>query len=182
MRRAIRRFSVTRSGTRSRRRSCAGTAAAASRRFLERLYRAAKSEDPDALVTYVNYPSTEYLQLPFLDLVCFNVFLEQPDRLEAYLARLQNVAEDRPLIMAEIGLDSRRHGLRDQAFALSWQISTAFAAGCAGAFVFSWTDEWHRGGHDIEDWDFGLTDRERQPKPALAAVEEAFSRTPFPPG
>ena len=36
--------------------------------FLERLYRAAKSEDPDALVTYVNYPSTEYLQLPFLDL------------------------------------------------------------------------------------------------------------------
>jgi O-antigen biosynthesis protein len=150
--------------------------------FLERLYRAAKSEDPDALVTYVSYPSTEYLQLPFLDLVCFNVFLEQPDRLEAYLARLQNVAEDRPLVMAEIGLDSRRHGLRDQAFALSWQISTAFAAGCAGAFVFSWTDEWHRGGHDIEDWDFGLTDRERQPKPALAAIEEAFSRTPFPPG
>jgi GT2 family glycosyltransferase len=150
--------------------------------FLERLYRAAKSEDPSALVTYVNYPSTEYLQLPFLDLVCFNVYLEQPDRLEAYLARLQNVAEDRPLIMAEIGLDSRRNGLRDQAFALSWQISTAFAAGCAGAFVFSWTDEWHRGGHDIEDWDFGLTDRERQPKPALAAVEEAFGRTPFPPG
>ena len=30
--------------------------------------------------------------------------------------------------------------------------------GCAGAFVFAWTDEWHRGGHDIEDWDFGLTD------------------------
>ena len=150
--------------------------------FLERLYRAAKSEDPSALVTYVNYPSTEYLQLPFLDLVCFNVFLEQPDRLEAYLARLQNVAEDRPLVMAEIGLDSRRHGLRDQAFALSWQISTAFAAGCAGAFVFSWTDEWHRGGHEIEDWDFGLTDRERQPKPALAAVEDAFSRTPFAPG
>ena len=30
--------------------------------------------------------------------------------------------------------------------------------GCAGTFVFAWTDEWHRGGHDIEDWDFGLTD------------------------
>src|SRR6266511_893351 len=150
--------------------------------FLERLYRAAKSEDPSALVTYVNYPSTEYLQLPFLDLVCFNVFLEQPDRLEAYLARLQNVAEDRPLVMAEIGLDSRRHGEDEQAVALSWQISTSFLAGCAGAFVFSWTDEWHRGGHDIEDWDFGLTDRERRPKPALATVREAFARTPFPPG
>src|SRR5437660_3344943 len=35
--------------------------------FVKRLYRVAKEEDPDALVTYVNYPSTEYLQLPFLD-------------------------------------------------------------------------------------------------------------------
>ena len=45
-------------------------------RFLERLYHAAKDEDPGALVTYVNYPSTEYLQLPFVDLACFNVYLE----------------------------------------------------------------------------------------------------------
>ena len=30
-----------------------------------RLYEAAKSEDPGALVTYVNFPTTEYLQLPF---------------------------------------------------------------------------------------------------------------------
>jgi len=43
--------------------------------YLERLYRAAKQEDPEGLVTYVNYPTTEYLQLPFLDLVCFNVYL-----------------------------------------------------------------------------------------------------------
>ena len=149
--------------------------------FLERLYRAAKSEDPASLVTYVNYPSTEYLQLPFLDFVCFNVFLEQRERLQSYLARLQNVAEDRPLVMTEIGLDSRRHGTAEQASTLSWQISTAFAAGCAGAFVFSWTDEWHRGGYEIEDWDFGLTDRERRPKPALAAARETFTHVPFPP-
>src|SRR5438093_929466 len=45
-------------------------------RFLARLYRAAKAEDPAGLVTYVNYPSTEYLQLPFVDLLCFNVYLE----------------------------------------------------------------------------------------------------------
>jgi O-antigen biosynthesis protein len=38
-------------------------------RYIERLYRAAKAEDPEALVTYVNYPTTEYLQLPFLDVV-----------------------------------------------------------------------------------------------------------------
>ena len=41
-------------------------------------------------------------------------------------------------------------------------------AGCAGAFVFAWTDEWHRGGHDIEDWDFGLVTATARPKPALA--------------
>ena len=134
-------------------------------RFLHRLYRAVKSEDPGSLVTYVNYPSTEYLELPFLDLVCFNVYLEDRERLEGYLARLQNLAEDRPLVMAELGLDSRRHGEAQQARTLRWQLASAFAAGCAGAFVFAWTDEWHRGGHDVDDWDFGLTDRDGGMKP-----------------
>ena len=32
--------------------------------YLERLYWAVKAEDPNALVTYVNYPTTEYLHLP----------------------------------------------------------------------------------------------------------------------
>ncbi|HYP21254.1 MAG TPA: glycosyltransferase [Chloroflexia bacterium] len=151
-------------------------------RFLERLYRAAKQEDPDGLVTYVNYPSTEYLQLPFLDFAGFNVYLEAQDRLGAYLARLQNLAGDRPLVMAEIGLDSRRNGEAAQARTLDWQVRTAFAGGCAGAFIFAWTDEWHRGGYDIEDWDFGLTRRDRTPKPALEAVRRAFDETPLPQG
>ncbi len=149
-------------------------------RYLERLYEAAKAEDPDGLVTYVNYPSSEYLQLPFLDLLCFNVYLEQPKYLEAYLARLQNLAGERPLIMSEIGLDSRRNGEETQARTLDWQVRTAFAAGCAGAFVYAWTDEWYRGGADVDDWDFGLTRRDRRPKPALAAVRKAFAEVPFP--
>lgn len=149
-------------------------------RLLERLYRAAKAEDPDGLVTYVNYPSTEYLQLPFIDFVSFNVYLESQERLEAYLARLHNIAGDRPLVMAEIGLDSYRHGEGAQARALDWQIRTAFAASCAGAFVFAWTDEWFAGGSDVEDWKFGLTDRDRRPKRALAAVRGAFADAPFP--
>jgi GT2 family glycosyltransferase len=128
----------------------------------------------------VNYPSTEYLQLPFLDFAAFNVYLESPERLDAYLARLQNLTGDRPLVLAEIGLDSRRHGEERQADVLDWQIRTAFAAGCAGAFVFAWTDEWHRGGFDIDDWDFGLTDRHRRPKPAMAAVGRAMAEVPFP--
>ena len=133
--------------------------------FLRRLYEAAKSADPDGLVTYVNYPTTEYLELPFLDFVASTSTSRREARLAAYLPRLQNIAGDRPLVLAEIGLDSRRHGEAGQARALDWQVRTAFARGCAGAFVFAWTDEWHRGGHDIEDWDFGA----RRPRAAAQA-------------
>src|SRR5213595_3418496 len=150
-------------------------------RYLKRLYRVIKEEDPDGLVTYVNYPTTEYLQLPFLDLVCFNVYLESQERFEAYLARLQNIAGDRPLIMSELGLDALRNGEDVQARSLDWQVRTAFAAGCAGVVVFSWTDEWYRHGHDVEDWAFGLTRADRSPKPALGAVGKALAEVPFPP-
>src|SRR2546426_2130873 len=143
--------------------------------------RAAKAEGPAGLVTYVNYPSSEYLQLPFVDLVCFNAYLESQKRFAAYLARLQNIAGDRPLIMSEIGLDSLRHGESTQAKVLEWQIRTAFASGCAGAFVYAWTDEWYRTGEDVDDWAFGLTHRDRRPKKALAAVCRAFTEAPFPP-
>jgi GT2 family glycosyltransferase len=128
----------------------------------------------------VNYPSTEYLQLPFLDLLCFNVYLESQERLEAYLARLQTLAGDRPLVLAEIGFDSLRNGEEAQARCLNWQIRTAFSAGCAGAFVFAWTDDWCRGGVPVDDWAFGVTDRHRRPKPALAAISEAFAAAPLP--
>jgi O-antigen biosynthesis protein len=148
-------------------------------RFLEQLYHAAKDEDPEALVTYVNYPSTEYLQLPFVDIVCFNVFLETGSQFESYLARLQNIAGDRPLVLTETGLDSLRNSEEAQARALDWQVRTSFAAGCAGMFVFAWTDEWYRGGFEIDDWAFGLVDRDREPKQALEAVGRAFAETPF---
>jgi GT2 family glycosyltransferase len=147
--------------------------------FLRRLHCEAKEADPDGLVTYVNYPSTEYLELPFLDLVAFNVFLEQEEAFERYLERLQNLSGDRPLLITEVGLDSRRNGLHAQARVLEWQVRQVFATGAAGAFVFSWTDEWHRGGEEVTDWDFGLVDRRRKPKPSLAAVTEAYSEVPF---
>jgi len=148
-------------------------------RFLERLHWEAKAEDPDALFAYVNYPSTEYLELPFLDLTCFNVFLEDERTYESYLARLQNLSGDRPLLITEVGIDSRRNGGAAQAKALEWQVRHAFGTGAAGVFVFAWTDEWHRGGHEVTDWDFGLVDRQRRPKPALAAVRDAFAAAPF---
>jgi len=150
-------------------------------RYLHRLYMIAKEEDPDAIITYVNYPTTEYLDLPFLDMVSFNVYLERKSELQAYLARLQNIASDRPLLLTELGLDSLRHGELAQAQALDWQIPATFEAGAAGAIVFSWTDEWFRAGSQVEDWAFGITDIDRNPKPATHAVRKAFHETPFAP-
>src|SRR4030095_14301504 len=137
-------------------------------RYLKDLYGVIKAEDPGGLVTYVNYPTTEYLDLSFLDLLSFNVYLESQVTREAYIARLHNIAGDRPVLMSEIGLDSIRNGELAQAATLDWQIRTTFAAGCAGAFVFSWTDEWLRAGAQVDDWAFGLTRHDREPKPALA--------------
>ncbi len=148
-------------------------------RFLKHLYEIVKTEDPNGLVTYVNYPTTEYLQLPFLDFASFNVYLETQERLAAYLARLQNIAGGLPLVLAEIGLDSLRHGEVAQATSLSWQIRTVFESGCVGSFVFSWTDEWFRGGENIVDWCFGLTKRDRTPKQALFAVTETYQSVPY---
>jgi GT2 family glycosyltransferase len=149
------------------------------RSFLARLYDAAKTADPGAAVTYVNYPTTEYLELDFIDFVCFNVFLEHPGPFDAYLHRLQNLAGDRPLVLTEIGLDSGTHGEELQAQTIDWQVRGAFASGCAGTFVFSWTDEWHRGGAEITDWHFGLTTRDREPKPALGLLTSAFAAAPL---
>ncbi len=74
-------------------------------KFVKQLRDEVKEEDPEALVSYANYPSTEYLDLSFLDLVCFNVFLESQDKYEAYLARLQNLAgmETRRRLLAWTG-------------------------------------------------------------------------------
>lgn len=148
--------------------------------FLKVLYKAVKTVDPATLVTYVNYPTTEYLDLSFLDFDCWNVYLETPQKLSSYIARLHNLSGDRPMILAEIGLDSMRNGHQKQADVLQWQIETIFGKGCAGLFVFAWTDQWWRGGAEIEDWDFGLVDRERNAKPALHAVSEAMKYIPVP--
>ena len=150
-------------------------------KFLKTLYHEVKKTAPDSLVTYVNFPTTEFLDLSFLDFDCFNVYLETPEKLGSYIARLHNLCGDRPLVLAEIGLDSNRNGIEKQAEILTWQIETIFAKGAAGMFVFAWTDEWWRGGFEIEDWDFGLVDRERNPKPALFSVSAAMNNIPFAP-
>jgi len=153
----------------------------AVRRFLKGLVAAAKAEHPEALVSYANYPSTEYLTVDFTDFVCFNVYLHDPSAFRRYIARLHNLAHDRPLVLTEFGVDSFSQGEDEQRRVLSWQVRTAFEAGIAGTFVFSWTDEWFTGGCLIENWAFGLVGRDRRPKPSLCEVVRQYQGTLPPP-
>jgi glycosyltransferase involved in cell wall biosynthesis len=152
----------------------------AVRRFLKGLVRLVRQEHPGALVSYANFPSTEYLTIDFTDFLCFNVYLHDETAFRRYIARLHNLAVDKPLVLTEFGIDSMHGSQEEQARILSWQVRAAFAAGAAGTFVFAWTDEWFTGGHLIEDWAFGLVDRDRQPKPALAEVAARY-KGPLPP-
>lgn len=147
-------------------------------RFLEDLVEEARQADPSCLCTFASFPPTEYLVVRNVDFVCFNVYLHERRTLERYLARLQMLADHRPLVLGEFGLDSLREGQGRQAEFLRAQIETASRAGLAGTVVFSFTDDWHRGGHAITDWAFGLTTADRQPKESFAAVRECYAQAP----
>jgi GT2 family glycosyltransferase/DNA-binding beta-propeller fold protein YncE len=148
-------------------------------RFLRSLYESAKSVSSESLFTYVNFPPTEFLDLPFFDICAFNVYLHREAELRAYLARLQHIAGQKPLLLAEAGADSIREGDDGQAEITAMHIRAAFEEGACGAIAFAWTDEWWRGGHAVDDWKFGLVDRDRRTKPAAFAVAAAFDNAPF---
>lgn len=153
--------------------------AAAVADFLDRLVAAAKETDPECLCTYTNFPSTEFLRPRSVDFLCFNLYLHQRQPFEEYLARLQMVADGRPLLLGEFGMDGLREGEPARCEFFAWQIESAFRGGAAGAVVFSFTDDWHRGGQPVEGWAMGLTTRERQPKPCFHVVAEKFAQAPY---
>ena len=90
-------------------------------RYLRTIFDVVKNEDAEGLVTYVNYPTTEYLQLPFLDFLCFNVYLENQEPFRAYLSP----AIRSPLVMSEVGLDAVRNGEAKQAEVLDCRCARA---------------------------------------------------------
>ena len=146
--------------------------------FVGNLLDAVKQQSPQCLATYTNYPSTEFLNPGPLDFLSFNVYLEDPDALAAYLDRLQHIASGRPLVLGEFGLDSCRFGEAGQADGLRAALSRVYRRGLAGSFVFSYTDDWFTGGHPVENWAFGVTDRQRRLKPAATALREIWSQAP----
>jgi GT2 family glycosyltransferase len=143
-------------------------------KFLRELYDIGKQADPGGLFTYSNYPTTEYLDLSFLDFVCFNVYLHREEDFRRYLTHLMAATGERPMMLSETGMDTIREGEEHQAELLAWQARAAFEIGLSGFIVFAFTDEWHTGGVEIADWAFGLVKKDRTPKRAFEAVGEIF--------
>ncbi|MEE4377961.1 MAG: glycosyltransferase [Candidatus Competibacteraceae bacterium] len=150
------------------------------KRFLAELADETRQAAPETLVSYGNFPMTEYLELDFLDFVSFNVYLHDNAALSNYLARLQNLANFKPLVLSEFGADSLRESEPEQARIVGDAADVTAQLGLAGAVAFAFTDEWHTGGHDIQDWCFGVVTLERQPKPAFQALQRVF-QAPYPP-
>ena len=148
-------------------------------KFIGELVAEVKAIDPDCLCTITSFPPTEFLQSPEIDFVCFNVYLHEQTRFEGYLARLQSLAGEKPLMLGELGMDSIREGEPHKCEFLAWQIETVFRAGLAGMVVFSYTDDWFRGGMQIEDWGFGLTTRAREPKESFRTVQRQYGIAPY---
>ena len=146
--------------------------------FIDELIYEARRVDPECLCTYSNYPPTEFLHPREVDFVTFNVYLHQEPAFKNYLARLQMMADGKPLLLGETGIDSVREGEARKCEMLSWQIEDSFRAGLAGTIIFTFTDEWHRNGKLVEGWEMGLVSRDRKPKDSFLAVQKMFRAAP----
>ena len=155
------------------------TGAQAAADFIDELVFEARRVDPECLCTYTNFPPTEFLRPRAVDFVTFNVYLHNEPAFKSYLARLQMMAETKPLVLGEFGIDSLREGEARKCEMLSWQIEDAFFGGLAGTVVFSFTDEWYRDGRVVEGWEMGLVSSDRWPKESFAAVKRMFRTAPY---
>ncbi|MCF7731267.1 MAG: glycosyltransferase [Akkermansiaceae bacterium] len=148
------------------------------RHALERLIAHGRTLAPEVMFAYANYPSTEYLEPENADFSAFNIYLEHEPDYRNYLKRLHHIAGDRPLMVSEFGLDSRRNGTTTQANTLAWALRASAGLSTAGFTVYAWSDCWRNGNAEVLDWDFGLTDRQGRGKPALSSVSAGLACSP----
>ncbi|MES2995632.1 MAG: glycosyltransferase [Verrucomicrobiota bacterium] len=143
-----------------------------TRRAIEELIDETKQAAPHLLCAYANYPTTEYLEPANADFTAMNVYLETPEAFRNYIKRLHHIAGDRPVVISEFGIDSRRNGSEKQTGIMEWALRIALEEHAAGFTAYSWSDSWWNRGRLEDDWDFGLTDRAGNPKPVLAVFQQ----------
>ena len=143
---AIRRCSATRSATRYPTRVVRWTGRGAGRAVRRAPARRRRGEeDPGGLFTYVNYPTTEYLAVAG---VRPRRASTSTSRVAAQLEALSGPSAEPGRRPAAADGRARPRQPRTRNSAGRPRCSTGRSArrsrsGCAGAFVFSWTDEWH---------------------------------------
>ena len=142
--------------------------------FLNCLVHELKCVSEAALATVCGFPRTEYLVVRDCDFMSFNVYLHDPQAFSNYLARLQSIAGPRPLVLGELGFDSRGASEEEQAEQLEQQLTTARREAVAGTFVYSFCDEWYKDGRLVDAWAFGLLRADRSRKPSFRAVANAY--------
>lgn len=149
-----------------------------TRAAIESLISTGREISPHLLFAYANYPSTEYLEPENADFSAFNVYLEKEQDFRSYITRLHHIAGDRPLVISEFGMDSQRNGTAAQAEAIRWALEASAELDTAGLTIYSWSDRWWNAGAEVLDWDFGLTNRKGEEKPAFAAASQQVPISP----
>jgi hypothetical protein len=170
---------------------------------LRDLYTGVKAVDPLHPISHANWPPARQLDLRFLDFASFNVYPLWPPEVVAigyqrYLETvLRPIADGRPLLISEFGVNTIEAGEDGQARLLreSWDALTRAKA--AGGFVFEFADEWWknynnpsrtgdwwtrvpapddelRHDEDPEEY-YGIMQADRTPRPAFSAVTAMFA-------
>jgi GT2 family glycosyltransferase len=152
------------------------------REKLDELILFTKEHAPTLPVAYASFPTTEFLEPLHADFTAFNLFLEDPEALKNYLARLHHIAGDRPVMVTEFGLDTQRNSEQMQAELLSQALVLCEEEGLAGCALYAWSDHWFNSGRSMDEWSFGLTRRDRSAKPILGRLPNsaAPALTDFP--
>ena len=124
----------------------------AARSFLLDLYRTAKTLDNTRPITHALPPWEDWLELPFFDVISFNVysFQTQMNYLD-YLVFLRKKYKEKPFLISEFGLSTSTGSLwkgyggkseSDQVREVHDRWYDILKAGCIGGLAFEWNDEW----------------------------------------
>jgi len=151
--------------------------------FIEKLVDIARAEDPGraAHVRPASRPPSICVR-GNVDFYTMNVYLHKRGNASAVSPALAESRDEKPIILGEYGIDSIRNGEDGQADLIAMHLDEVYGCGLAGTCVFSYTDEWHTGGHPITDWGVRPGPRGPHAETGRESVERVFAgASPLPP-
>lgn len=156
-------------------------------RFLDGVIRKVRSKFRDVPLGYASFPTTEGLLPDEADFLAYNIFLDREEDWQRYLDHLAGLGHERPLVVTELGCDAGGAGdpggaavaggagEAGQADFFRRVLPVVEDAAVMGVCVFSFTDEWWRGGEAVRGWRFGLTRVDRSRRAAFGVVRDFWA-------